>query len=183
MFQFFPSGFAIFNPIIFMKYFLICLLFLNAKSSDRFKNFRALLANSIERNMAPPPDMDAGDSCYHYTALLKVQIDNHSKVVSIEFSDSAPQWIKDDIGRQIEKKRINLPALDSIAGADKIKNCNILFPFIVESEHFPCGTATRERRLPRHYFHFNGNRISAQTYIGEEILVIWPVRHYKKGSE
>lgn len=73
----------------------------------------ALLANSIERNMAPPPDMDAGDSCYNYTTLLKVQINNHSKVVSIEFSDSAPQWIKDDIGRQIEKKRINLPALDS----------------------------------------------------------------------
>lgn len=166
-----------------MKYFFFCLLLLKSSDTDKFKNFSAYLAKTIEKYLPPPPEMDAGDSCFHHTALLKAKIDSQSHVVSIDLSDSGPPWLRNELQRIKANGRINFQVLDSIAKKDKIIDCEILFPFVIESENFPCGVSSQKRRLPEHYFHFNGIKPSGKIYFVEEIVILWPVRHFKKQVE
>lgn len=130
--------------------------------------------------MVPPPESLAGDSCYSYSELIKIDINKNSKVVSIKFSDSAPDWLNDFLKTQQEKKRINIIKLDSLAKAVNIKNCTLLFPFIVESDGYPCGVERKKRSLPAGYFNFSGVRPSGNIIIESDIHIIFPVNYKHK---
>ena len=147
---------------------------------DSLSNFQKKLSRDIILNMGLPPDSHRGDTCYHYTELIKVEINKYYKVVSIELSDSAPQWIKEDIDRQKKQKDINYKALDSLAMKGGLRNCSLVFPFIIESDDFPCGQEMKKPRLPAEYFQFGGKKLKGNIFFGEEIKYRVPIRHIVK---
>jgi hypothetical protein len=127
-----------------------------------------------------PPEFLAHDTCYHHTDLLKVEVNKSSKVVSINLSDSAPAWLKQELARVIEKKSINYNKLNSAALAAGIKGCTIVFPLILESDYFPCGKADKQRSLGDNYFRFNGKNLQGNIIFGDQIKLLWSVRYLYK---
>ena len=74
-------------------YILNLLLLFLYPQQDTLKDFRHQLSRDIQRNLRLPPETDSAGKCYHYTELLKVTINEKSHIVTIEFSDSATQWL------------------------------------------------------------------------------------------
>jgi hypothetical protein len=149
---------------------------------DSLQNFKSQLGSNLYRCMRPPKNSDNGDTCYHYTELIKVEINKSSKIVSIELSDSAPNWMKEDIGLQKKNKCINR-GLDSIALASKWRNCSLVFPVVIESEDFPCGAAPQSRRYEENYFHFSGYNLRGNIIFGEPIKLIYSTRYIHKTGQ
>lgn len=130
----------------------------------------------MDRYMEPPPGLFARDSCYHYSELLRLEIDSHSKVTSISFNDAAADFLKEDLQHQKDRKQIRYAELNAIAARMKLKNCVLVFPFVVETDHFPCGQENKRRTHPPGYFRFDGKLLEGKVYFGEEIRFVWPVK-------
>ena len=161
-------------------YILNLLLLFLYPQQDTLKDFRHQLSRDIQRNLRLPPETDSAGKCYHYTELLKVTINEKSHIVTIEFSDSAPQWLINDLQVQKDKKRIDLVKLDSIAKNAGFKNHILIFPFIIESDDFPCGSEKKIRRYSQNYFKFKGQDLKGKIIFGEEIKAVIPTRYLKK---
>jgi hypothetical protein len=136
-----------------------------------FDAFQHQLAIYIERYMKPPPDMDSTIHCYHYTELLKVEIDKRSHITSITFSDSAPGWLKTDITRIKEQNRINYKKLDNLASKAGLRSCSFVFPLALESDDFPYGQEAKKRKLDDKFFQFEGRSLK-RNIILENLCVL-----------
>jgi hypothetical protein len=147
---------------------------------DSLSNFQKKLERDICLYMELPPESDAGDTCFHYTELLKVEINKSSKVISLEFSDSAPEWLKEDLNKQKQRKQVNYKKLDSLAFKDGLRNCTLVFPFIIESEDFPCGLAKKKRSLSSKYFQFGGKNLKGNIIFCEEIRYLISINYIIK---
>lgn len=130
----------------------------------------------MNRYMEPPPGLFERDSCYHYSELLKLDIDNNSKVVSIALNDAAAGWLKEDLQRQKDRNQFRYAELNAIAHRMKLKNCVLVFPLVVETDHFPCGKENKKRTHPPDYFRFGGKLLEGKVYFGEELRFVWPVK-------
>lgn len=82
-------------------------------------------------------------------------INKSYKVVSINLSDSAPVWLKDELNKLIEKKSINYKKPDSISLVAGIKSCTVAFPLILEPDYFTCGILNKQRSFSDNYFRFS----------------------------
>ena len=136
---------------------------------DSLTNFQRGLWRELSRNIGFPPEVYLRDTCFHYTDLIKVEINKSSKVVSIQFSDSAPEWLKKDLDKSITRKYFNFKILDSLAIKDGLRNCTFVFPYIIESGDFPCGQAKKRRTLNSNFFKFDGKNLKGNILFGEEL--------------
>lgn len=161
---------------LFLSFFLVVI----NNYGDSIKDFQKELDRNIERNIGLPPESDSGDTCYHYSELLKVEIDKFYKVKSIELSDSAPQWLKADLSKQMKKKSFNFKKLDSLAYAGKLRNCILVFPLVIESDDFPCGFERKKRKTNEKFFQFGGMNLKGNITFGEEIRCIIPIAYKTK---
>ena len=159
------------------------LLFSTENKIDSLKDFQKQLANNIERFLPTPPEIYSGDTCFYFSELLKVQIDKFAKVISIDLSDSSPEWLKKDITELKKKKRINYLKLDSIASKSSLRNCILIFPIIIESDDFPCGEGRKKRSYNENYFHFEGKSLKGNIIFGEQIRIVYTTRYFHKSKE
>lgn len=150
-------------------------LFAASEPGDSIQNFQKQLGRDIQLYMKPPPNFNLSDTCYHYTELLKVEINKFSKVISINLSDSAPAWLKEEIAKIKERKRIDYKKLDSLAIKAGLRSCTIVFPLILESDYFPCGKENKKRSLNENYFQFDGKNLKGNIIFGEQMKLVWPV--------
>ncbi len=134
----------------------------------------------MQRFMEPPPNNIRTDTCYHYSELLRLVINKNSKVVSIELSDSAPVWLKRDIDRQKERKDFRFDKLDSMALKGKLRNCTLVFPLVLESVVFPCGTEAKKPNFPPNYFQFGGKNLEGNIIFGETLRFVWSTKYVVK---
>lgn len=163
-------------------YIINFIIFFLFPQPDPLKDFHLQLSRDIERNTRLPPEADSAGNCYHYSELLKVSINKQYNVISVELSDSAPAWLVADLQMQNEKKRIHFNKLDSIAKRNRLKDCIIVFPFVIESDDFPCGKEEKRRRNPPNYFKFGGKNLQGKIYFGKEIRAVFSTRYiFKKG--
>jgi len=109
---------------------------------DSLPDFRYKLGRDICLYMQLPPESNAGDTCFHYTELLKVEINKFSKVVSLEFSDSAPKWLKEDINKQKQRKQVNYKKLDSLAFKGPSSIVSFCWPFLYSVISFKWQSST-----------------------------------------
>lgn len=149
-------------------------------SDNSLQDFQKQLSRDMERNMALPPQSLLHDTCYHHTDLLKVKINKLSKVVSIDLSDNAPEWLKMEINQLKERKRISYKKLDSLALNAGLRNCTLVFPLILESDYFPCGQENKKRSISENYFQFGGKNLKGNIFFGEQMRFIWTVRYVRK---
>ena len=89
------------------------------------------------------------DSCYYASTLLKIEVKNY-KVVSIEFSDNAEEWMIKALNKIKDNGKINYNKFDSAIKKEGIKNCIFIFPTVIQSL-FSC----------RNYFLRNDQFLSA----------------------
>ena len=157
---------------------LVAFISVAQQQDDSLQNFRNQLGRSFDLYMRPLPDFFNMDTCYHYTELLKLEINKSSKVVSVDFSDSAPQWIKKELNTLKEKNKIDFRKLDSLTLKGRLHNRTLVFPLIIESEDFPCGQDKKQRTLSEIFFQFNGKNLQGNLIFGPHIRLIYGV-HYK----
>jgi hypothetical protein len=165
---------------IVLTLFIGAFLFATPAPSDSLENFRKQLARDMERNMNLPPEFLAHDTCHHQTELLKVEINKSSKVIAIDFSDSAPAWVQQELTELKNKKRINYKKLDSLALKIGLHNCTLVFPLVLESDYFPCGHENKKRSLEENYFQFDGQNLKGILFFGSKINFLWSVRYIYK---
>lgn len=155
-------------------------------AAEPAKDTTEAFVRQLEKNIFvffdPPPDFNNGDTCYHYSELLKVEIGKYSKVISIELSDSAPGWLKNNLEKQKQRRRIDYKKLDSIALKNKIKNCTIVIPYIMESDSFPCGEAKKKRSFSEFFFQFTGRNLKGNIIFTRQIRMVFPVRYLSKSK-
>jgi len=156
------------------------ILLLTSFQNVSLKEFHEHLAKRLQINIGPSPEMNGNEDCYNYTELLKVEINHKSKVTDLKLSDSAPDWLVKDLQRQKDKKQLYVNKLDSIALADGIKNCVLLFPLFLESDDFPCGEGKKKRGYSENYFKFNGKYLQGNIRFGEQIKLIFTTRFVSK---
>ncbi len=142
---------------------------------DSLTDFQKQLSTNIAINISPPPESIAKDTCFHYSELIKIEVSGRYKIVSLELSDSAPDWLKQQF--IIHKKDIISKKLDSIAQKNGINNCVLLFPFIIESDDFPCGQAAQKRRLTEAYFQFDKKNLKGNMAFGDPIVISYSVAY------
>ncbi len=77
------------------------------------------------------------DSCYYFTFLLKFEINNKSKVASIDASDNAEQWMKDEVNKvkAMDRVKKEIKRIDSLVKKDGLKNCALVFPIFILYDH------------------------------------------------
>ncbi len=163
-----------------ITFLMSAFLFTASGPGDSLQNFRKQLSRDMERHMVLPPQSLQYDTCYHHTDLLKVEINKLSKVVSIELSDNAPVWFKEELNKIEERKRINYKKLDSLALKAGLRNCTLVFPLILESDYFPCGQENKKRSISENYFQFGGKNLKGNIIFGEQMRFIWTVRYVSK---
>ncbi len=163
-----------------IKLLMSALLLAASGSGDSLENFQKQLGVNINIYMGPPPDMDSSKRCYHYTELLKVEINKNSKVVSMEPSDSAPAWLRQEINKVSKIKNTRFEKLDSLALKAGLHNCTLVFPLIIESDEFPCGQENKKRSISENYFQFGGKNLKGNIFFGNQIKIIWPVKYVRK---
>jgi hypothetical protein len=149
---------------------------------DSLQDFSNYLEKNIQLYMEPPPEFDSSGTCFHYSELLKISINKYSKVESVNLSDSAPDWLKQRLSKQIENKNVEIKKLDSMALTSGLRNCILVFPLILESEDFPCGLALKKRSLMSNFFKFRGKNLKGKVFFGEQIQIVWPVQYRYKGN-
>jgi hypothetical protein len=162
-----------------LSFFLACALTV-FQPGDSVQKFQQQLTRNIRLQMELPPNYNSLDTCNHYTELLKVEIDKSSHIVSITFSDSAPDWLKNDITRIKEQKRIDYEKLDSLALKARLRSCLFVFPLIIESDDFPCGQENKKRKLNDNYFQFEGKSLKGNIIFGESIYFYWGTNVLRK---
>lgn len=165
-----------------ITFFISTFFFSVSNATDSIPNFRLQL-EKMQRYVEPPPEYDSSGTCYHYTELLKVEINKFSKVVSLNLSDSAPEWLREDIDKQKKRNNIDFNKLDTLAFKAKLRNCTLVFPLILESEDFPCGYANKKRSLDSKYFQFKGKHLKGNVIFGEEIRIIFPTKYRYKSRD
>lgn len=164
-----------------MSNLLFSFIFLAAfKPTDSLKNFQQRLTRELNLRITPPPEFFAQDTCYHYTALVKANIDKYSRVTSIVFSDSGPEWLKKDMEKQQRESGNKFKVLDTLALKARLSNCILLFPVFIESDRFPCGVESKKRGLPANYFQFNQKSVKGNIIFGDPIEIIWPSTYLQK---
>jgi hypothetical protein len=146
---------------------------------DSVQQFQQQLTRNINLYMKPPPDLDGGVKCFHYTELLKVEFDKRSHIVSITFSDSAPEWLKEDFNRIKEQKNIDYKKMDSLALKAGLRSCLFVFPLILETDDFPCGQEKKKRKLDDNYFQFDGRSLRGNIIFGEPIHFWWNTNYVR----
>jgi len=154
-----------------INFFTTILLFTSPvhSSGDSLTLFQKSLWRDLCLSIGLPPESNARDTCFHYSELMKVEINKFSKVVSLQFSDSAPEWVKNELDNAHKRKKISYMKLDSLALKEGLRDCTFVFPFIIESEDFPCGIAKKKRNLSSKYFKFNGRNLKGNIIFGEEV--------------
>lgn len=138
---------------------------------DSLKKFTDRLALSYEITMALPPNIFQKDSCYYYSALLKVDINKSSEVTLIQISDNAADWLKTDVQDHWKRGFYKLKELNKAALNAGLKNCQVIIPIEIQAETFPCGTAPKTRHLDPGYFLFDGKPLKGNILFGEEITI------------
>jgi len=157
--------------------FLLCL---SAPQPDTLKPFQQALTNVLALQTSMPPDAFGKDTCYCYTELLKVEIDKNSKVKSLIFSDSAPQWLLDYMGKKISALANRYKRLDTLASKAKLRSCVLVFPVVIEPDNFPCGMELKKTSLALNYFQFGKKNLRGNIIFGDPIEIIWPSRYIQK---
>ena len=163
-----------------LNFLIGAILFAAKPPGDSLQNFQMQLSRNIQLYMEPPPDYDSSGKCFYYAQLLKVEINNLSKVVSIDLCDGAPEWVKAELNKQKKRKNIDFKKLDSLASKARLRNCTLVFPFVVESEDFPCGQESKKRTITSKFFQFNSRRLKGNILFGEQIQFIWSVQYRYK---
>lgn len=95
-------------------------------------------------------------------------------------SDSAPDWLVKDIKKQNDDKQFDINKLDSLAKKEGLKNCILIFPFILESDDFPCNMEKKKRRYAENYFKFKGENLKGNIIFGEQIKAVFSTRYIFK---
>lgn len=78
----------------------------------------------------------ASDTSYYYFELLRINLNNHSKVNEIMASDGASLLFKNCIDWINRKRKKNLLDIEAIAKRANLKNCSILVPIFIISDNY-----------------------------------------------
>lgn len=111
------------------------------------------------------------DSCYFSQSFLKLSFDKKSKLKTIEFSDNADNWLKEELNRAIKGNRFDHSKLDSIAKRERLKNMSVIFPFVVTSWEYPCKALQSLLQYDPRWFIFGGIRLKGNVLLSKEITI------------
>ena len=125
----------------------------------------------LERYIGPPAQVYNYETCYHYTALLKIQIDKNSKVSEISLSDNAPEWVQNEIERY-KIKYANYKRLAALAKNEKLKNITFFYPLLFEGVSKGCKEYYSTAIITADFFKFNKKNISGNLKF-QDPIIIW----------
>lgn len=153
------------KSFICVTFFFFCNKSLYAQQSS----FTGLVDRALILNIKVPENV-IYDSCYYSSTLLKLEVNKFSKIVSIEFSDNAEEWLKMELARLKREGKINFMKFDSLAKKEKLKDCKLLFPVIINAL-YPCQINDIQPicEYDYKYFQFNGKYIQGNVKFGDRV--------------
>lgn len=144
-------------------------------TNDPLQDMKLHLHRSIELYMIPPQEFYQKDTSYQFVELLKLDINKYAEVTAINLSDAAPGWLKDNIVKQQQTKRIDYKKLHELAVKGKFRSCSIVFPIIIESDDFAGSSKIKKHSEFNDYsFRFKGKELKGHLVFGAPIRISWP---------
>ena len=132
--------------------------------------------------ITPPPESLGAQGCFFYDELLKIEVDNMSKIKSIKLSDSAPDWLRQNLEASLKKFPKMSRGLDSIITVNKVKNTKLLIPMQIKSETYPCPLATPFQPDPLLYT-FSNKLLSGNFRFLNTVTFLYSVNYKFKAPE
>jgi hypothetical protein len=155
---------------VFYAAIVLCTL----KGYSQHASFDSAWRRNFERNFALPSS-HFYDTCYFSNILLKVTLNEKSKITSMQLSDNADPVIKKAIGEMQRKKTLNGFLLENAAKKNKLTNIILVFPVIIKSDGSDCGIQQRDCAINEELFKFRGKRLSGKCQFQQPLsMILWP---------
>ena len=103
------------------------------------------------------------DTSYYYFELLRMDLNNNSKVNEIMASDGASLLFKNCIDWINRKRKKNLLDIEAIAKKANLKNCSILVPIIIISDDYKTARQKIENN-PFEFYKYKSKNIEGFVY-------------------
>jgi hypothetical protein len=130
----------------------------------------SIISKSIGRDIALPWEI-LKDSCYQGLVFIKVDFNKNAKMEVIQISDNAPSWQREEFNKSLYRGKIDTVSLDKVAKKNGLKNCQIIFPFIISSLKYPCKQIQQTNRYNYKLYEFGGKRLRGNIIFGREIEI------------
>ncbi len=143
-------------------------LFIPGLSKGQGKELTQFISNSLATHTSLMKGIRK-DSCYHANMLLRIEINNKSRVTTIAISDNTEEWFKKEITKL--KKKIDISTLDSLVRTEGLKNCFLVFPVFIAYSHSSCHQrlSPANRTISKKYFQFDGRNLGGNIFFGDTI--------------
>lgn len=110
------------------------------------------------------------DSCYYSCSLLKVDLDEGSRVIAMLFSDNADDVMKGAFIDIFTKENQISPALESEARKAKVKDISLLLPITIASWG-SCPQAVNEILYNEHQYKFKDKYLTGRCLFLEPLIL------------
>ena len=122
------------------------------------------------------------DSCYYSSSLLKIDLDNDSKIISIQFSDYADTSVRNSFINILNTEAGMNALLESEARKEKVKNLSLIVPVNIISWG-NCPALVREVLVNKNLYTFNNKNLTGNCLFLEAITILTVVLPGKKSIE
>jgi hypothetical protein len=130
----------------------------------------SIISKSIGRDIALPWEI-LKDSCYQGLVFIKVDFNKNAKMEVIQISDNAPSWQREEFNKSLHRGKIDTVSLDKVAKKNGLKNCQIVFPFIISSLKYPCNQIPQATGYNYMLYEFGGKRLKGNVIFAREIEI------------
>ncbi len=122
----------------------------------------------INHKVTNIPDVFYNDSCFLTSTLLKIEIDEHANATSIDLSDNAEDWLKQNL--QKITKAVDKQKLRRYCDKAGIRKKSILIPIIIQSSLTRC-LSKNDFHWTENYYDFKNRRLKGDCFFVEPVIL------------